>query len=337
MEKPAANYLDMPYRTTTLLMGPLVLAPDVESPFPISSSTSFDVASDKERDELRALFDERVSFFGSGPASSEYFESDWTGSLDESGHREIRSQPLPPGQSRYYVLRSGGPTMQPHQHRHHDWYQVSRIREPLLTPAITRTEAPEGEFGTSWGVAPSLAAETNLIPVEPSVVITRKRLEDLAMDLERASVLDEERHGRIINSLKIFSDTFRIDRSHALHTLGFFIAIEALIAHKPDAKDPIDSIGRQLRRAVPLLLRRGNRLEQFTTDDMALDTLLKRLYEYRSAIAHGEPMDRALPPAIRQRYNPYQLTKKIRALTQAVMCQALTEPDLAIDLSGPIR
>lgn len=128
-----------------------------------------------------------------------------------------------------------------------------------------------------------------------------------------------------------------VPMASSLRHLGLMIVIEALLTHAPIDGDPADSIGRQIQTKLPLLSHRMTRPLPFADlePDATTSTLISRLYEYRSAIAHGaEPEFKGKLRVLgsRERVGAFLETATRRLLRQAVL-----EPQLVTDLKGPAR
>ena len=96
-------------------------------------------------------------------------------------------------------------------------------------------------------------------------------------------------HDWLLDASRLYRSLGRLAAGDKLHLLGCVGVLESLLARKQDEKDPIASIGRQLRHKVPLLLRRADRLDEFEEglDGRGLDRTIRDLYDLRSRVAHG--------------------------------------------------
>lgn len=118
-----------------------------------------------------------------------------------------------------------------------------------------------------------------------------------------------------------------------MRTLGYFGIIESLLTHKPDLKDPSDSIGRQIRGKMNLLNSRFKRPLPYSEllGDLPSDDIWKALYEFRSCAAHGTKpnFSKGLLSKLKTADYAMRLT---RLAAVATMRHALDEPRLVRDL-----
>lgn len=133
-------------------------------------------------------------------------------------------------------------------------------------------------------------------------------------------------------TLDQYNQLKRIAPTSPLRFLGYVAIIESLITHKPDPKDPYDSLTRQVRQKMLLLSRRFclklNHDHYFPS--ATPKTVWTQLYAYRSDVAHGVKPD--FTRTLKVLRGPTQALDFIRAATRSVMRHALDEPDLVADL-----
>jgi hypothetical protein len=116
--------------------------------------------------------------------------------------------------------------------------------------------------------------------------------------------------------------------------LAYFVILESLLTHKPDPKDPYDSITRQVKNKVALLDHRWSpRLDYAEFAGTNADTVWKKMYHYRSILAHGDAPDFSGGElkALGSHGNAMALLK---LTVKATARLALTEPQLLADLKN---
>ena len=126
-------------------------------------------------------------------------------------------------------------------------------------------------------------------------------------------------------ALKALPETSR------LRLLGYFGLVEALATHAPRKEDPYDSLTRQICVKVELLRNRFSEPLDFASffNGAKPDTALKKLYAFRSTIAHGNHS--ALDPVLRSESNVHDFMRQL--VRRLFMC-ALEEPALMRDLQN---
>jgi hypothetical protein len=111
---------------------------------------------------------------------------------------------------------------------------------------------------------------------------------------------------------KALEDFYRIQRlgrltlNENIKILGYFSIIEMLIAHKPKLKESIDSISHQINTKYNLLFKKFKREVTFSDyflSDIKNETVWKKLYAYRSDLAHGNIVDFSKDYKILDKYN----------------------------------
>jgi hypothetical protein len=114
-----------------------------------------------------------------------------------------------------------------------------------------------------------------------------------------------------------------------LYVLGLFSIIECLLTHDPEKTQ--HSLTHQISSKIPLLCKRMKKgIDYSTFQNASVETVWKKLYEYRSKIAHGEEPDLTGKLALldnRQRVSDF-LDRAVKALIR----HAMLEPDLILDL-----
>ena len=141
--------------------------------------------------------------------------------------------------------------------------------------------------------------------------------------------------------IHIFSTLDNLADSSLFKTLGYFAVIEGLLSHPPQPSDRMDSIQKQLIRNINLL---NNRLKKINREiswndfgSTKLDKVLKKLYEYRSAIAHGGKVNTIITDISKMRPGNIKtdhlwIHDWLRALTKKLILAAIVESELVKDL-----
>lgn len=156
------------------------------------------------------------------------------------------------------------------------------------------------------------------------------------------AALDEDLYPTIVNAIEMFR-SLDVNPPNPVKTLGYFGVIESLLSHAPSPNDSADSIVRQLKRNLILV---NNRMDSQRNigfsefGDAKPETVISKLYEYRSAIAHGGDAKSKIRN-LTDLHNgwadiPVDLwpDRFLRRLAKRVLVHAMREPQLIIDLKG---
>ena len=96
------------------------------------------------------------------------------------------------------------------------------------------------------------------------------------------TILDLSRVMELLRELKEPS------RFSPLQILGYFAILESVLTHQPNPEDRYESITRGSLRSYPLLNRRWHlRLNYIPFGETSHEKIWKKMYAYRSSIAHG--------------------------------------------------
>jgi Apea-like HEPN len=166
--------------------------------------------------------------------------------------------------------------------------------------------------------------DEHLSPVDAECAVQIRRLaerlsEHVATDIDIPRVCNQ------LLNLQV------LDANSDVAFLGYFTVLESLLVHKPDPKDPTDSITRQVKKKITLLDNRWNpKIDYSAFDAHKPEAIWGKMYEMRSAIAHGDLPDfkqslKSLRDFVTARS---LLTRTVRAIAR----HALEEPRLVADL-----
>lgn len=116
-----------------------------------------------------------------------------------------------------------------------------------------------------------------------------RKAEEVRLKLEAL----QEQYEFVRNATKMMKELRRVSQTSRLQVIGLFSVIENLVTHSPRLKESLDSISHQLRGKLRLLTNMTESRELLSQHfNESLDTnVWKKLYEYRSRIAHGSKAD----------------------------------------------
>lgn len=242
------------------------------------------------------------------------------------GHTRMHIHDLPAGEHRYCVAEFTG---------------VDTSSLVLELSALTIREIEEGitiHFGSHPGFSWHPRGRQQPILEEASkdddvlLTLERSHLEDLRSVFAKFKKHSDEGVG-LLPALDQFGELHAIPKLSPLRFLGYVAILESLITHQPNPTDPHSSLTRQVTNKMLLLGRRCHlRLpyDYFGTQH-ELKAIWKKLYAYRSAVAHGVPVD-FNKGEFKMLGSAEQALSFIRDSTAAIMRHALDEPELIVDL-----
>ena len=140
------------------------------------------------------------------------------------------------------------------------------------------------------------------------------------------SQIDVRQHAMALGELKGLPPLSK------LRFLGRFAILESLLTHAPKPSDPYDSITRQVSNKIALLDNRWpHRLDYRRFGGADADTIWKRMYAYRSTVAHGNTPD-FQKKELRLLRSPHDASALLQDAVKAVIRYALIDPQLLLDL-----
>jgi hypothetical protein len=153
---------------------------------------------------------------------------------------------------------------------------------------------------------------------------------------------DDKKFPSIVKAIEMFR-ALDVNPPSSVKMLGYFGIIESLLSHAPQPNDSANSISQQLKRNLVLLNNRINKTRALGFDEFRTpkaETIISKLYDYRSAIAHGGDEISKIRELIKI-HKGFEKTpdglwpdRFLRRLTKRILVHALREPQLVIDLKG---
>mgnify|MGYP000241327039 CR=1 FL=1 len=242
--------------------------------------------------------------------------------------------PLTIENSRYYIIEAGSNNFQFHKLQSALWLCKKRIHADITFGFVQNQLTGGGNFVSFQNyfssyeyiinLAESEANQTNTISEHDLLEI--RELYNLITTLDKKKFIFSGRAVVEYNNLKSLPIEAEIRK------LIYFIIWESLLTHKPDPKDPTDSITRQLKGKISLV---NNRLEDKIDlhnlcGETKLDTIIKALYNYRSDLIHtGYSSFIGKKSILKNKKNVELILDEI---TTKLIKGALREPQLIYDL-----
>jgi hypothetical protein len=238
---------------------------------------------------------------------------------------------------RYVTLLCDPASADPMELFYRALHALRLVEAELPVGFIARYDPPRITSHTGGTFEASILS--GLTTADRTVRLTNVDVEQARELVSDMLTLDTDQFAAIRHAVGLFADLDYVPNFTPLWVLGHFIVWEALLTHNPDPNDPQDSLGRQLRRSIPLLEHRltaaGDApLDQSWASGMRLDRIIGKLYQYRSAIAHGSPHMGIFQKDPFKAIGWPDLDEWIRLLTKRLLRSALREPQLVMDLRG---
>lgn len=152
-----------------------------------------------------------------------------------------------------------------------------------------------------------------------------------------ADIIERERTatGRyefIQYAFNTFLSTKVLKGHDGLKCIGYFSVLEALMTHQPRSNETLDSIGHQLRNKAVLLEKKFSRRLKASEYFEALDDLKvwKKLYDYRSCVAHGTAVDFSHKFAVLK--NAKAINGFLKEFTKELILLSFSEAEFVADL-----
>ena len=242
-------------------------------------------------------------------------------------------QHLEPKDWRYYVLAFEGLNS-----KIHDLAKAANILENELEFNIQfiKHEEASSESKESYGALhnPRFTVDhfykiANQFPISFEV-LEDKHLQELSLIYQDIQQFDESKFPKIKQAIEMLDDLKHLPYDSKFNILGLFTIIEFLITHNP--KDEGDSLTRQVSHKVPLLLRHFREKIDYSIFDKNTPetTIWKKIYAYRSDIAHGNSSNFSKELSVLKDSDNVQ--KFLKLIIKKLLRHALTEPQLYVDL-----
>jgi hypothetical protein len=233
---------------------------------------------------------------------------------------------LPEADHRYHVVEFSGSNI-----RLLDAVDASAICEKELELAIELHFTPVD--GLSFGARPRFEKFLDKTATEDDLFLNVED-GDIA-EIVRVCEFRPKHDNSVIDLQSAWRDYMAlrdVPEQSPLRLLGYFAILESLTTHKPDDKDPADSITKQVRSKMALLNNRFDR--PIAYDDYFAgtvpDKIWSKLYALRSDVAHGSIP--SFEGALQALGDMRKATQFVQMAVKRVMRQALIEPRLVADL-----
>ena len=296
-----------------------VLDVQVDLPISITPTLRLEAATEQQIAEIK-----RLLVLG-GLALEFYYEHEWT--MLEASEIKTRheARELPRNRWRYYVVSWAGLPE-----------ELATLRKGanLVPPGIlcysevyTSEEFGKGQQMGRKFESVSVPESYFSIPIKALPVDT-EIVEEWRGALTAFSKLDKAIHPGISRAVDTLEHFNRLPLSVELRVLGYFMVLEMLLTHNPNDKELGDSLSHQICSKVALLQSRLRQPLDYWIFGKGVDPnkIWKRLYGFRSAIAHGGSPD--FKNELKVLKTPQVATEFLKDATALILRHALDEPVL---------
>jgi len=220
------------------------------------------------------------------------YEYEWLDeAIDENGNKSRSTRPLPKEKYRYWVISFFGPNTQTARLQ----LAVNLLKKDLDLGSHFMFDKEGKGAGIIFGY-PNVSSyfEDHLPIFETSgksiFTVDSSNFSQVEQYFKSIEVAEKEQP-QIYRSVKDFFQIKSLPRNSDLVVLGYFAILEALITHDP--KKDFDSLNHQISTKMSLLSKRFERQLDYGLHFGESDNekIWKKLYGYRSALAHGTPAD----------------------------------------------
>jgi hypothetical protein len=167
-----------------------------------------------------------------------------------------------------------------------------------------------------------------IIHRDGEIIWTLDDLNKLKAIYEKVKVISTN-YADIYHSLKLYASIPRLVGYNELICLGLFSIIESILTHNPVSN--VDSISHQIKTKINLLSNRfDNEIDYSSFSKIQKDNLWKKLYDFRSRIAHGGQID--FEKTFQVLEDAYTVQLFLEHFLKTLLRNALNEPQLYTDL-----
>lgn len=246
---------------------------------------------------------------------------------DGKGGSSRKSQALSPDKWRYWVVAYDGPNTQIRSLQ----FAVNLLQVDLdLGFNFVYRQEGQGPGIISGGMTDFSFLQSHLsFTGDGSLKVTTNEIKSVNGYFQSIKACEKE-HPHIHKAVNEFFQLKSLPRNSGMVVLGSFAVIESLVAHDP--KEDFDSLNHQISAKMLLLSKRFERQLDYDGHfgQLAWEAVWKKLYAYRSALAHGTPADfKTKFQILKDPSNALNFLKEAAKLT---LLFAMKEPEFLADL-----
>jgi len=261
-------------------------------------------------------------------AFESHYEFEWHPSKNQGdGANTVQGTRVSPEKWRYNVINYEGPNLLSGR-----LATALQLIEPVIELGFDaiRTEFTSGysvvsRRGAVFSFFEDIAFRVNhtLVVVTPSVWAQARSMFQLLESLE-------QENPEVWRAVQNFEHAKMLPRDSTMSALALFAVMESLITHDP--RVTFDSLNHQVASKMTLLSKRFDPplTYEFFDSSTTPEKLWKKIYAYRSAIAHGGSLDFAKELQI---LKSHQIVLQfVRIAVRRLVAFAVRDPDFVADL-----
>jgi Apea-like HEPN len=248
----------------------------------------------------------------------------------EENENKYQGQYMEPENWQYYVL-----SFQCHNSKIYDLAMVANLTAIELEIGLQFLYHQEvGCFGILHNPIHMsnyfLEMSFNIYEIPDFLTINDSHLQEIGLIYKLFCDLDNNKYPNINKAIEMFNDLKNLSHVSPFKNLALFTIIEFLITHKPI--DTGDSITRQVSNKIPLLSHRFSQEINYSQffQSASENTIWKKLYTYRSSIAHGSEPDFTKDLSVLR--DEATVRQFLKFVVKKLLQHSLVEPQLYTDL-----
>jgi hypothetical protein len=252
---------------------------------------SDDLRLERPNESQMTLVRQQLSWLDPHGYARQHFETTARHEKTSEHSSIIHRTPLPESEHRYLLLTFNG-----NGNNAYYFLNAAQLVVPTLWSLLhVYTTEPFGKGSWAGHGADSLAYQSkfgewvqgNAHPVLDEAAVGRVKEAHTALQK-----LDRKAHPGAWRAVELFSLFARMPLMQVFDVLAMFMLIEMLLTHNPGDKEIGDSLTHQVIHKIPFVFERRNEQIDYSVFDGAKGELVwKRLYAYRSSVAHGDTPD----------------------------------------------
>lgn len=239
-------------------------------------------------------------------------------------------EPLPSNEWRYYVISFEGSN-----DKIQDIEHAASLLEHDINIGFTFLYSQMGPDGYGVMYNPFIVSTffvDEFMPYRQVISIESNELLEITTNYDLITKLDKASYSNISRAVSDFYQTKMITNRSLLKVVSYFSIIECLITHYPSAIDSIESVTRQVKTKMSLLSKRFQRELDYSVyfGKATSENVWKKLYSYRSKVAHG--MEVNFEGELKILVSRDNIQEFLKESVKLLLLYALTEPDFVTDL-----